>query len=518
MATSNGPSINNVVVVMMENRSYDNVLGWLYNGSNAPPYQTAPKGQEQLDGLKGNETNPGAGPVPHPIAVGNQRTTGDGTNSWPGTTIPIYDPGEPFNDMAQQICGCLQRPVANPYAGAWPPGAPMQGFTTNYAGQLKSDQIEAHLADVMNYFTPDQVPVTAWLASHFAVCDRWFASVPTQTFTNRAFAHCAAPGVDADWNYSFIDDYQYVTDRLGSRPSVFNLLDEFFSTTSSPPNWKVYFHDYSISARVASYVHEKAVGSGNVNVATYDRLDWGSAVPDIWPMPPTPLGNAAGMKTFFDDLAGNALPAYSFIEPRYSRRRADALGPDRYYPANSNHPGSGRFLDLWSSEVPIDVSDGETFLRTLYMALRQSPYWSNCLLIITYDEHGGLYDHVCPPSVPGQAVPPAADVPPARSSLDPAADGFNYNVYGCRVPTIIVSPFVPAASTIRPPGTAPFDHASIASTLWDCFKMNEPGFDIGDRLSARAAAAPSLYPFLSATADNNPDDSQPVAGDSFGEQ
>ena len=141
---------------------------------------------------------------------------------------------------------------------------------------------------------------------------------------------------------------------------------------------------------------------------------------------------------------------------------------------------------------PIDVCYGEAFLLEVYNALRNSEYWPSSLLIITYDEHGGVYDHVVPPN----AVPPGPNIPPVSDLEDKTADGFNFNVYGCRVPAIIVSPFVGAGTTIRPPANfPPFDHASILKTVWDCF-------GIPDSLTSRDAAAPSLYNALSSTPVN----------------
>jgi len=126
---------------MLENRSYDNVLGWLYNPSNQPPYDQAPQGQINLKGLTGNETNPPTQQGGAPIQVMNQTKTTDGKTGaiYPGTTVPIYDPGEPFADMAQQIIGSTSVPSENPYnIEPWPPDSKslMQGFTLNYA-QLK---------------------------------------------------------------------------------------------------------------------------------------------------------------------------------------------------------------------------------------------------------------------------------------------------------------------------------------------------------------------------------------------
>lgn len=508
MSSPTGPNITNVIVVMLENRSYDNILGWLYNPSNQCPYDQAPPKQNNLNGLKGDETNPSPEEGGDPIKVMNQTTTIDSKTqqSYPGTTVPIYDPGEPFNDMAQQILGTTTPPTQNPYnVDPWPPDSPtlMQGFTLNYAhikGPFDVEKVPSgNYPDVMNYFTPTQVPVTAWLANHFAVCDQWFASVPTHTFTNRAFAHCAAPAVhkEIDGNsFSMVDDGQYVLDSMVTLPSVFSQLDAAFpeSASGSTPNWKVYFHDYCISTIVTPYVYAKATSSDNVNVATYDTSDWG-ANPEPLPLP-NPLGLTrlgALPSTFLDDLNNKTLPKYCFIEPRYSRNYAPI--PNK---PNSNHPGGGGYLGIVPSEdnAPVDVADGEAFLLEVYNALRNSDYWSNSLLIITYDEHGGVYDHVVPPAVPTKAVPPGPNIPPASDLIDKTMDGFKFNVYGCRVPAIIVSRFVGAGTTIRPDsGFPPFDHSSIPKTVWDCF-------GITDSLTSRDAVAPSVYGALSSTPVN----------------
>jgi phospholipase C len=209
MSATTNP-IEHIVVVMLENRSYDNMLGGLYNPHNAPPYDRAPAGQADLNGLGPNPGATWSNPdqAGQPVPVHNQTTDTSTPSSdpivsgflFPATSIPIIDPGETFGDMAWQITGSSQ--TSNPYT-TWPPSNSsnnMRGFVADYQAQVpigKTTPIvpPENVPDVMNYFNPSQVPVTAWLANNFAVCDNWYASVPTQTFTNRVFAHCAAPGV-----------------------------------------------------------------------------------------------------------------------------------------------------------------------------------------------------------------------------------------------------------------------------------------------------------------------------------
>jgi phospholipase C len=165
---------------------------------------------------------------------------------------------------------------------------------------------------------------------------------------------------------------------------------------------------------------------------------------------------------FARDAAGGNLPAYSFIEPRYFADPTTQLMP------NDQHP-------------PHDVCYEEALIASVYNAVRAGPGWKNTLLIITYDEHGGCYDHV---------VPPAAAAPGGQTP-----DGFEFGYFGVRVPAVIVSPWVNKGSVIRPPGLTPFDHTSIIATLAKLFPFPP--------LTPRDAAAPDLLAALTGDGSND---------------
>jgi len=492
--------ITNIIVVMLENRSYDNILGWLYGSGNVAPYNRAPAGQTGLNGLTGSESNPGCTKGSDPIAV----------FASPSTAFPAHDPGELFSDMAQQVFG-PSAPSGDPYVADPVPPMTMQGFTANYAARNKG----VDCGDCMTYFTPAQVPVSAFLANNFAVCDQWFASAPCQTFTNRVFAVCGAPAISrtalSKDPFSLLNDLQYLLANSVEvifpaaeylhMPPVFQALDVAFPPAEhpGPPNWKVYFFDYSIAAITTLYVYQAAIGAGNVNVATYDNSDWPVGTVPHPAIIGSPLG--AVPSTFLDDLANRTLPKLSFIEPRYATDVGNSS-----LPPNSNHPGDSSLLPhvLPGANDPIDVANGEAFLAEIYNALRNSSYWSSSLLIVTYDEHGGMYDHVAPvgatppgaATTPGGGTPPII-VPPAHDDLDSTADGFEFNYLGCRAPAIIVSPYIAPGTTIPPVGNKPFDHTSIIRTVWDIF-----GLPAGESLTQRDAKAPSLGPYLTSSASN----------------
>ena len=164
-----------------------------------------------------------------------------------------------------------------------------------------------------------------------------------------------------------------------------------------------------------------------------------------------------------DAMAGR-LPNYSFIEPRYF---ADPL-VNRL--PNDQHP-------------PHDVALGERLIARIYDALRNGAGWERTLFIITFDEHGGIWDHVVPPA----AMPPG----------EPYNDEFTFGRYGVRVPAVLISPWIPKETVLRPHGSRyPFDHTSIIATLNTLFGPFPS-------LTARDAAAPNLLDCLTLDAPTN---------------
>ncbi len=126
---------------------------------------------------------------------------------------------------------------------------------------------------------------------------------------------------------------------------------------------------------------------------------------------------------------------------------------------------------------------GEQLIAATYNAVRAGPRWDRTLLVITYDEHGGCYDHVPPPA----AVSPGPPYP----------DGFRFDRFGVRVPTVLISPWIPAGSVVRPPeGGPPFDHTSVIATL-------HRAFNLGPEPTPRVEAAPDLLGALSLPRPDN---------------
>jgi phospholipase C len=184
--------------------------------------------------------------------------------------------------------------------------------------------------------------------------------------------------------------------------------------------------------------------------------------PDTLSAPDTNFGE---FSDFTADAQAGQLPAYSFLEPSWGSS------------GNSQHPN-------------YDVSLGEQLIHDVYYALRNGPGWDQTLLIISYDEHGGCYDHVPPPS---GAVPP---------DDTPGEFGFDFTRFGVRVPAVLVSPLIPAGTVYRvPAGSAPLDHTSVLKTVENRWGL--------PALTARDAAAPDVSGALTLTTPRTDD---PLSG------
>src|SRR5271166_5537314 len=179
MATNLLSAIQNIVVLMLENRSFDHMLGMLYLAEG----NVSPAGQP-YEGLTGKETNPDQ--KGKPIAVYAIQATTKNSDFMPGA-----DPGEGYQSTNLQLFGTNTAPT--------PPIATNQGFVTNFAYTLGWEATKSGwtplpgtvASDIMGIYTPTMLPVLSGLARGFVVCDHWYCSAPTETLPNRAFA-CAA--------------------------------------------------------------------------------------------------------------------------------------------------------------------------------------------------------------------------------------------------------------------------------------------------------------------------------------
>jgi len=393
--------VNHIVVLMLENRSFDHMLGYLYTDSG----NVSPTGQP-FEGLNGNESNPG-----NNGNVTVYKIDGNGADAY---LMPGADPGEGYSATNSQLFGKTTVPT--------PQNATNNGFVKDFSYTLGWEAKEGWSIvsgttanNIMGVFTPELLPVLSGLARGYAVCDCWFGSVPTETLPNRAFV-CAAT------SQGHMDD----TTKSYTCPSIFGLLSK------NNIGWAIYGYDTPPLTR-------------------HNFPDTTNAAESHF-----------GLFSDFQTAATRGeLPAFTFLEPSW-----DASG-------NSQHPN-------------YNVALGEKLISDVYNALRNSPSWNTTLLIITYDEHGGCYDHVPPPVV---AVPP-----------DNTAGeyGFDFKRFGPRVPTVLVSPLIAPGTILRvAAGAMPLDHTSILKTVEK--RWNLPALTARDAAAQDVGAALTL---LTARTDN----------------
>ena len=444
MSNGSHPGIRHIVYLMLENRSLDNVLGWLYE--HEQPAHVHPEGSSpHFEGLRKDLYSLDSSGGKHYVIRG----TG-GRHA-----VPRYDPNETFEHVHEQLYGTLANADAstavqsNPARGDVPP---MQGFYKDYAKWYRNNR------EIMMSYTPEELPVLNGLARHFAVSDHYFSSVPTQTNCNRAFAAAGnSIGLnDAGQPWGWVNNRNSSwlarpEGRQFSERTIWNVLDE--QEQNHPSDWMI-FNSHG------SWLEDKLGAEGyhytrrimeQLQLSGFDGnfADVGSA-------------SAAADNTLFGMIANGTLPRFSFIEPSWTLPFGPGLGPN----GTDYHP-------------PGDIRKGERFLLELYEALAANPdIWNSLLLIINFDEHGGTYDHVPPPQ---NAAPPWQG-DSATAAPDGVEYGFQFDSFGVRVPLILVSPFVRASTVFRAEGDTPYDHTSVLATILKLMGVDRKHWRLGARV------------------------------------
>jgi phospholipase C len=397
--------IEHIVVVMFENRSFDNLLGWLYDPENDAPFNVVPDDFEGLSREQKVLTN--VDPTTKAaVSVGK-------TEDVRG---PQPNPGEPFEDVYSQIYD-VDRPVFENIPPAPSNRAAMGGFIRNYAAQKHAPKDPS---TIMQCLVPKALPVLSTLAHNFALCDHWFASIPTQTFCNRSFVH-------AGTSSGYVNNGGGGLCFVNETPTIFDLLEQ------AGRSWQVFFGGWLLQS--FTLLTQKSM--------------WKYALTEHF----------AHFTKFLSAAARpGGLPNYSFIEPIYF----DSL---RWGPQNDMHPE----CNPYEFYGPSNLHRGEALLATIYNALRESPDWEKTMLIVVFDEHGGCYDHVPPPTAADGckvAINPDPDgrvIPKGQKG----GCGFNFDRLGPRVPAIVISPYTKSETRLHDT----FEHTSILRTITECFTL-----------------------------------------------
>ena len=369
-ALANLQKIDHIVILMMENRSFDHMLGFL----------SIDEGRTEVDG-----------PTP------------DLSNTHAGQLYPIHQARSTKLVTAQDPCHtgwCVDEQLANTNGG----------FVSNYV-KTRQGRLIGNPGVVMAYHTKEQLPVYAYLADEFCVCDRWFSSVAGATMPNRCYAVAGTSGGARDNN---------------SPPRLYNFASFPRHLQAAKVSWRWYSHDFVPML----WMIDPAFGIAEESEPAYfDR-------PSLF-----------GHRSFIRRARENDLPSVSWIDPNFVDL---TLGPAG---SNDDHP-------------PTDLHAGQKLVLEIFHALVRSRLWPKTMLIITYDEHGGFYDHVAPPAAEDDSPSP------------------QLKRYGPRVPALVISPLVGK----RQVSSTVFDHTSIIKTILArfCRKANGTVPDMGARVRAAA--------------------------------
>jgi phospholipase C len=408
--------MDHVVLVIFENRSFDNLLGRLYT----------PDELEAFEGVVGkNLSNPipawaehGAegGLVPYAIAATMDSPDPDPGEEYQHTNTQLFNVLDEVNrlkDATEMVA-----PYNAPPAGAQPT---MDGFVADYISfltvELGRQPTYDEYRQIMTGYTPDQVPVLSALARGFGVFDHWFSEVPSQTMANRSFW-------TAGTSSGFVVNRPMTNFMRHNRAeTIFDRLEQHGKT------WKVYVLEPD-PISFTGFIHMERLR---------DRF----------------ATNFVPFAEFERDAAEGTLPDFSLIEPNLLAGHCDY------------HPAFGRAL-LEGLDVlmdpPSSVSAGEAFLGRIYDAVRtaDAPAGSNAfntLLFVGFDEPGGTYDHV-----------PPGPVPPPQPGAPPGQLGFTFDRSGYRVPAVIVSPWIEEGSVFA----EEYRHTSMLATLRQVWDLGPP--------------------------------------------
>ncbi|HUD75451.1 MAG TPA: alkaline phosphatase family protein [Terracidiphilus sp.] len=358
-------ALKHIVVLMMENRSFDHMLGSLKAVN------------PQIDGVDGTQYNldtQGNKVLVQPLAEFQSQLDPDPDHHFPAVDQQIFAGDQSATRVAT-----------------------MQGFVQSY---FQQQQDVAHSHKIMYYFSADKLPVLTSLATNFAVFNRWFASIPGPTICNRAFAH---------YGTSFGQVGMSMFYPQGK--SIYERLQDAGHTA------KLYYFDQASSTmEVVNLLQHQPQLFG-----TYDQ--------------------------FLADCKSGTLSDYSFIEPNYTDHDSD----DGEQLASDQHPDH-------------NIQAGELYIASVYNAIVSNPaLWASTVLLVVYDEHGGIFDHVPPPA----CTPDGHSAGPADTQLSYT---FNFDRLGVRVPAILISPWIPKGTVVG--ADRVFEHASIPATVSSHFIGN----------------------------------------------
>lgn len=423
--------IKHLFVLMMENRSFDHLLGF--------------------QGITGHDAQTGAATKAEDLAPPRIATLQQPSNAFNNLRYTVsptagdkteHDVKHQFPDVLMQLCGQVegQAVFTKGLNGAkYPTVAAVndRGFAADYA--LNSDS--KNPGEPMRCFKEGTLPVLTALAKEFVLCDHWFSAMAGPTEPNRMFAHAATSGVwdDSPSNGDYIKIFGEKTADITSAGISFANGTIFHALRDANVPFRIYAGDQFPQVGLLSGIS-----------LVHDIDDFEDFASDI-------------NEPDYNDVA------YTFIEPRYDTISQNIGLP---FVNNAQHPSNS-------------VELGEALIKRVYEAIRNSPLWNQSMLILTWDEHGGFFDHVTPPSA--QRIP--TGTPP--KDVEGKSFGFMFDQYGPRVPAVVISPWCPPNLIDH----RQFEHSCIPATIEQLFGLKS--------LTIRDAQAIGLQTFATLSSPRN---------------
>lgn len=498
--------IEHVVVLMLENRGFDHVMGWLYKAGETPNLVSHEEDGTDFLGLStlskdqfANLANINPFDKNKPIApIRGARSP----------MTPAYNPGEHFVHIMAQMWGMSRDEVdwENPSdrsnaiekitSGQRETPPPMNGYMLDFAEEVHEEAgvtaTEDIAKEILETYEPEQLPVLSGLARHYAVSDLWFCSVPSQTNTNRAFSMAGTSrGLVTNNYYDAHKDTKRLrlrsfikitggshADQLPGYPrNLFTILSDY------GVSWKVFWQepwppadivkgessDNTVPDEVAEEVASK-VGYQYIKTM-FKQLDEKEFAVNFKKFD----ANSYDNPLFKAAREGN-LPAVSWIEPKWGGGKSWDFKLRQV--GNDMHPVS-------------DTTTAEDFISNLYDALTHkedgspNPSWQKTLFVITFDENGGTYDHFPPPPAgpTSRDRSPFPDDYPHMDKKTRTEFGFKFDQFGVRVPTLLISPYIKPRTLFRSETRTPYDHTSMIATILDWQGIPKSEWLLGDRVA-----------------------------------
>lgn len=473
-----GSKIDHIVHLILENRSFDAVFGWLYAGESKPGFEglgvgTASKKDPTDERFLITESYSCLldGKVVHPRTVDPNLPIRQlkGKEFLTYAHWPLVDPGEEHEHCVRQMTNA----DASPHINWAVPSFLMNGFATDYKEVLRKygvnvDHPEAKdkkgnpqplASDIMTALPRQMLPAMTSLARQYAISDDWHASVPSQTWCNRLFAISAASGNIVN-NEPMKETCKILDSYKDTLHSIFHKMDVAHKATDKPApfgksddwSWRIYTHSERkdmVSILFRGLLDDAHTKKENLYI-NIDQLK--------------------------SHAKNGTLASYSLVEPLFM----PYLHEGKVVLHNDQHPSEYTdWGESWLERPPIWEAD-KLVLRLFHELFGDHAVnRDSTLLIVTYDEHGGNYDHVSPPI----AHPPQEGTAPIPSS------DFAFDRLGVRIPALFISPsIVPGTILKAPTPDTHFDHTSVIASIRE--RWPAPGLK---PLSGRDAAAPTFW-------------------------